>query len=94
MSLTFNEWTIVEGCGTVALNLLTFNEALPIVTHNIVPAVSFMPVGGLFMLDVNGQTFTTADGSFMLNGNVVSWVSPIYSINPGDTVVAIYSYMG
>ena len=76
------------------LSLVNNMEPLTIVTANVVPPLSFPPVGGLLMLVVNNATFTPDDGSFTISGAVITWVSAIYSIQPGDTVVAVYSYMG
>lgn len=94
MSLTFNEWIEVDGCGAMPLNLLTKMEQLTCIVQDVLTNLTADPVGGLFQLDVNGQIFTPVDGSFIVAGRVIIWGSTIYSINPGDTVVAIYSYMG
>lgn len=98
MSVTFNEWIEVDGCGAMPLNLLTYMEELTITVQNTFPPVTNdpfgVPVGGLFQVILNGQTFTPADGSFFVAGRVVNWTSPIYAVNPGDDVVAVYNYMG
>ena len=94
MGLTFNEWIEVDGCGAMPLNLLTNMEQLTVTATNVLAPIMFTPVGGLFQIIVNGQSFTPADGSFSVSGLVVTWLSTIYAIQPGDDVVAIYSYMG
>jgi hypothetical protein len=93
MALQFNVW-VPSGCGAMPTNLLNNMEPLTIATANVIPPLSYPPVGGLLMLVVNGATFTPDDGSFTYSGNTITWTSTIYSVNPGDTVVAIYSYMG
>lgn len=90
----FNTWIESDGCGTMPLSLLTEMELLPISATNSLPNLTFIPAGGLMQIIVNGQTFTAQDGSFSVNGQVISWLSPIYSVNPGDVVVAIYSFEG
>jgi hypothetical protein len=69
-------------------------ELLAVTATNAFPPLSFTPDGSLLMLIVNGSTFTPADGSFTFSGTAITWVSTIYSVHPGDTVVAVYSYMG
>ena len=91
---SFNAWIETDGCGAMPLNLLTNMEPLTITATNVLPPVSFLPVGGLFMLIINNSTFTPDDGSFMISGQSIVWLSSVDSVNPGDTVVAVYSYMG
>jgi hypothetical protein len=90
----FNTWVETTGCGDMPLSLQNNMEPLTITTSNMLPPVSFVPEGGLFMLVINGTTFTPDDGSFTLSGAHITWTSNIYSVNPTDTVIAIYSYMG
>ena len=63
-------------------------------TVNILPAVAHDPFGGLFELVINATTYTPVDGSFTVTGRQVAWTSSFLSVNPGDTVVAVYSYKG
>jgi hypothetical protein len=44
---------------------------------------------------VNGQVFAGCQNppAFTVNGNVVTWVSPIYGIAPTDTVIFDYHYL-
>ena len=90
----FNEWIDTDGCGTMPTSLLTSMELLVIPSLNTFPPVAFDPVGGMFMLIINATTYTPDDGSFTLSGRNVLWASPFISVNPGDTVVAVYSYEG
>jgi hypothetical protein len=79
---------------SVPSSLLNKMDLLAVTTTNAFPPLSFTPDGSLLMLIVNGATFTPTDGSFTFSGTVITWVSTIYSVHPGDTVVAVYSYMG
>jgi hypothetical protein len=70
-------------------------EALTIATTNVVPALSETYSGsGMFMLIVNGAVFCPvgSPAPFSVSGTTVTWSSVIYTIYPGDSVVAIYSY--
>lgn len=80
--------------GGTTLNLLTSQEALAVSSTNTVADVVHTPSGGLFLLVLNGVTFTLSDGSFAISGKTIHWTSTIFSINPGDTVIAVYSYAG
>lgn len=69
-------------------------ELKTIAAQNVIPALAATPNGVIFLMIVNGQTFTLVDAppSFTVSGTVVTWVDPIYALNPGDEVIAIYSY--
>lgn len=71
-------------------------EALDIVTLNTLPLLSETYSGNMFLLIVNGYTFAPVGASppFAASGKTVTWLSTLYSINPGDSVVAVYSYTG
>jgi hypothetical protein len=94
MSLVFNTWVPTTGCGSMPLSLTNFMELLVITIANTIPPVTNVPAGGLFILFINGVSFTPDDGSFTLNGKNITWTSTILAVQPGDTVVAVYSYMG
>ena len=89
----FNQWVVVDGCGAMPTSLLTSMELLPITTQNRIPPIQFDPTGGLFQLIVNGSTFTPDDGSFTFFDKTISWTSSVIAVNPGDTVVAVYTAM-
>ena len=67
-------------------------ELLTILATNSVPSLSFAPDGQMTFLFVNGRAFAQVAGAFSVNGVVVTWTSTIFSINPGDEVVACYTY--
>ena len=90
----FNQWIETDGCGAMPKSLLTSMEQLTIATLNTFPSVQFTPAGGLFLLTINASTYTPDDGSFTLSGKNITWTSTFVSVNPGDTVVAVYSYEG
>lgn len=94
---SFNQWIEVDGCGTMPTSLIFAMENLTIEATNVFPPLANTPSGGLMTLVVNNSTFTPddgPDGSFTLSGNQITWTSPAFSVNPGDVVVAIYSYQG
>jgi hypothetical protein len=90
----FNEWIVTDGCADMPKSLLNSMESLTITTLNTFPPVNFDPFGGLFMLIINATTYTPDDGSFTVTGRQINWTSSFISVNPGDTVVAVYSYEG
>lgn len=89
-----NQWIEVDGCGAMPTSLIFSMEQLNITTVNSFPPVTFVPAGGLFELTINATTYTPVDGSFTLSGQNIVWTSPFITVNPGDTVVAVYSYQG
>ena len=90
----FNQWIEVDGCGAMPTDIITATEHLNITTVNFFPPVQNLPEGGLFLLIINATTYTTADGSFSVSDQNITWTSPFISVNPGDDVVAVYSYRG
>lgn len=71
-------------------------EQKTITTTNVIPPMNQTPSSAVFELIVNGRTFTLVDPepSFTITGNVVTWVNSNYSLNPGDDVIAIYTWVG
>ena len=47
-------------------------------------------------LMVNGRGFfnTASPPDFSVSGSAITWLSTVYSVSPGDDVVAIYYYLG
>jgi len=77
------------GAGNVSTESLTISVA------NTFPALSHSyNNSGLFQLIVNGQIFVPAGSSpaFSISGTSITWLSSIFSVNPGDTVFAMYTY--
>ena len=68
-------------------------EQKPITILNQIPPLTKVANGTLFLLIVNGQTFSLIDQTpaFSVSGANVTWLSTIYSVNPGDNVIAMYS---
>ena len=67
-------------------------ELLGILAQNTIPPLTDVPDGQMTLLFVNGRAFADVSGAFSVTGNTVAWSSPIFSINPGDEVVACYTY--
>ena len=70
-------------------------DSLTISVANTFPSLSHTYNGsGLFQLIVNGQVFVSAGSSppFSVSGTTITWLSTIFSVNPGDIVFAMYSY--
>ena len=69
-------------------------DLLPITALNTFPALSQTAFGVFFLLIINGRVFVPPDGSFTVSGTTITWnTSNPYSVNPGDTVVAVYNYL-
>jgi hypothetical protein len=79
---------------TVTLDSTIRTELLTIVTQNVIPNLSLTPDGNMTFLFVNGRAFATVAGAFSVTGQTITWASTIYSVNPGDEVVACYSFGG
>jgi hypothetical protein len=71
-------------------------ESLTISTLNTFPALTYAYEPGSFQLIVNGYSFAPVGASppFSVSGSAITWSSSIYSVLPGDSVVAVYSYTG
>jgi hypothetical protein len=78
-----------NGSGTPGI----YMEPKTITAPNVIPPLLFVPNGNVFLLIVNGRTFTLVDQppAFTVSGQVITWSSAIYGLNPGDDVVAVYS---
>jgi hypothetical protein len=68
------------------------NELLPITTQNSIPSLALPPDGQMVLLFVNGRVFAAVSGAFSVTSNTITWLSHLFSVNPGDEVVACYSY--
>jgi len=77
-----------------AAGLSSYMEQLNISTTNILPPLTHSYVTGSFIMFVNGQAFvpTGATPPFSVSGTSITWLSPVWSVNPGDLVVVIYTY--
>jgi hypothetical protein len=72
--------------------LSPISELLTIATINTLPNLSFTPRGSFILLIVNGLSFLPVGSPppFSVAGNVLTWSSTIYSLNPGDNVAVGY----
>lgn len=70
-------------------------EALTITVANTIPALSYAPNGVMMMLFVNGTAFFSIgpNPAFTVSGNVLTWVSTLYSLPPGAAVIAVYTHV-
>lgn len=79
----------------LAGNLSNFQmDALTITVANTFPPLSLTPNLNLFLLIINGSVFTPVGASppFSVSGTTITWTSLLYAVNPGDSVVAVYSF--
>jgi len=75
--------------GTVFLQ----EDVLTVTAPNTLSQLSRTPDGFAFILFVEGRPFFAAVPSpaFTYSGTVVTWVSTLYSLQPGNEVVAVYT---
>jgi hypothetical protein len=82
--------------GLVYLNLIGFAEIVAVTAANTLAPLSNVPVDGATTMElvVNGRVFAGCESppSFTVSGNTITWTSTIYSVNPGDVVIAHYHY--
>jgi hypothetical protein len=88
-------WTPVTPCAPAA-NLAAggaaiIMEQLVITAPNTLPNLSQVPNGMMMLLIVNGATLTTLD-SFSISGTSIVWGTGPFGVNPGDTVIAVYTH--
>lgn len=93
----FDLWVKTTPCATAiggAGGTPVFMEALTVTLPNTLSNTTNTPTGGFTMLVVNGMTFLPVGTPppFTVSGNTINWASPVYSINPGDSVVIAYAY--
>lgn len=67
---------------------------LVIFATNTLPALPSSYTPGMFLLIINNQTFCPVGGAppFSVAGTTITWLSTIWSVNPGDIVVAVYTH--
>ena len=78
--------------------MLPISEAVAVSGVNALAALSQTPapLASAVALMVNGRGFfnVAAPPDFSVSGTAITWLSTIYSVSPGDDVVASYFYMG
>jgi hypothetical protein len=74
--------------------MLIAMDVLPISTLNTIPPLSFAPDGVVLMLMISGTSFFAVgpEASFTVSGNVLTWMSTLFSIPPGAAVIAVYTH--
>ena len=98
----FNEWITVEACVCVApgpppdteLDVTPVSEAVNVTGLNTFAPLAHIPVPNPITLMVNGRGFFPVGSppDFTVSGNIIIWLSTIYSVSPSDDVVALYYY--
>ena len=93
------EWGGDGGCaGGGATAMLPISEAVAVSGMNALAPLSHIPapLATSVTLMVNGRGFFNVGSlpDFSLSGAAITWLSTIYSVSPGDDVVASYFYMG
>ena len=68
------------------------SELLAITTQDVIPTLTAQPDGQMTFLFLNGLAFSAVAGDFTVSGRTITWTNTIYSVNPGDEVVACYTY--
>lgn len=73
---------------------MLFMEQLPVLGVNSIGDLSHIPNMDLFQITVDGRPFfpVGAAPDFGVNGTMVTWINPYYSVGPGSTVIASYSW--
>jgi hypothetical protein len=86
----------VGDSGVEILNQFLAQEALIVTAPNTLSNLSWVPDGSVFTLTVDGRPFSSIspDPAFTYNGTAVTWISTLYSLNPGDEVIAAYTSGG
>ena len=97
----FNQWTPVDGCSSEAGGAQRYvaffrsrrGHQCECACASVADAVAIRVA---ITLMVNGRGFFNVGSppDFSVSGNAITWLSTIYSVSPGDDVVAIYFYIG
>ena len=84
----------IDTGGDVVLDSILTMEELTVTATNTLSNLMHTPNGGQIILVVNGTSFMPVGPSpaFSYTGNVITWLSTIYGLNPGDNVSITYSY--
>lgn len=71
-----------------------FEDVLTVTAINTVSNLTNTPDGNVFILFVEGRPFfaTVPSPAFSYAGTAITWLSTIYSLIPGNEVVAVYTY--
>jgi hypothetical protein len=101
----FNQWTPVDNCpawGDVggeicggASAMTPISEVVSVTDVNMLGSLTHTPIPNPITLVVNGRGFFNVGSppDFSVSGNAITWLSTVYSVSPGDDVVASYFYV-
>lgn len=80
----------------VTLDSAINTQPLIVTAPNTLSSLAFVPNGSMTIVYVNGRAFSddSIPPSFTVTGQLITWVDPLLSINPGDEVIAAYTYNG
>jgi hypothetical protein len=93
----FNEWVQISPCDTgtppAALAGVTM-EQVAVLSQNTLANLLNFPDQQLLQIYVNGRAFFPVGTSpdFSVSGQTITWLSTIYGIDPGATVIAVYTW--
>ena len=81
--------------GSTATGSAFAMETLTVTASNVLSSLTHASAGDFIELVVNGRVFLPvgSPASFSVAGTVVTWRSSIYSLNPGDDVSVVYTYL-
>ena len=70
------------------------SEAVTVTGTNTFSLLSQTPISNPITLMVNGRGFFTVGSppDFSVSGRAITWLSSLFSVSPGDDVVALYFY--
>jgi hypothetical protein len=70
------------------------SQAVTVTGVNTFAPLAHAPLPNPITLMVNGRGFFSVGTppDFSVSGNTITWLSAIYSVSPGDKVVALYFY--
>jgi hypothetical protein len=91
-----NAWTQIDACAPAASPTATaslFMEALAVTAPNTLSSLTKTPDGAFIMLVLNGRTFLPlgTPPPFSVAGQVITWLSTVWGLAPGDEVNVAYS---
>ena len=96
-----NQWVPIAGCQTSGGGgptelIAPFSEPIPVLAGPPAPALANLsqapdPASPISLV-VNGRAFyaSSASPAFTVSGTTIAWISTIYSVAPGDEVIAVY----
>ena len=92
-----NQWVLAEPCdtGTPAPAPAGVSmEPVAVLSQNTLANLANFPDRQLLQLYVNGQAFFPVGSApdFSVTGQVITWLNTFYGIDPGATVIAVYTW--